>query len=96
MTGLLSFYLEKDVTDLYQGDIKKMADAVNEKRNAVNDKTKLWIGKVVPYTIDSQFAGKLQDIHLAEFNKRCVEVEGRLGSITPLKKRSIACNVDNF
>jgi len=53
---------EKDVTDLYQGDIKKMADAVNEKRNAVNDKTKLWIGKVVPYTIDSQFAGDVKSV----------------------------------
>ena len=40
-----------------------MPDDVNEKRNAVNDKAKLWIGKVVPYTIDSQFDGKLKKIH---------------------------------
>ena len=60
---LLPFYLEKDVTNLYEGDIKNMPDDVNEKRNAVNDKAKLWIGKVVPYTIDSQFDGKLKKIH---------------------------------
>ena len=54
------FCTEKDVTGLYEGDIKRsqLDNDVNQKRNAVNDKTLLWVGKVVPYIIDSVFGGK--------------------------------------
>eukprot|EP00795_Rhopilema_esculentum_P007452 gene7452-13218_t len=61
---------EKDLTALYEGDIavipkktkvsdipggqEMLQDAINEKRNTVDDKRNLWVGKVVPYVIQPE------------------------------------------
>lgn len=46
---------------LKEGDIKLAPDQekdglyneIDEKRNAINEKSKLWVGKVVPYIINT-------------------------------------------
>ena len=54
------FFIEMDVMGLYEGDIKRSSDedGANQQRSAVSDQTLLWVGKVVPYIIDSVFNGK--------------------------------------
>ena len=66
--------IEKDLTALYEGDIvvipkktkvsdipggkETLQDAINEKRNTVDDKRNLWVGKVVPYMIQPELGEK--------------------------------------
>ena len=58
---------------MYEGDIKRNpSEDINEKRNAINDKKKLWVGKVVPYIFDSTLSGKSKVI--CHYSKRICQI----------------------